>query len=108
MAGTLTIPRAAAVAPRAGGGYNDDVAIPLQVWSPHETRTYPPVPRGRQRPGVDRVSPDRRPHVPVSGCLEDADCVRLRRRHLGGAEDRRRRRQADVVTGRGVVPALLT
>ena len=50
---------------------------------------------------------DRRAHAAPARCLGDADRLRLRRRHLGGAQAGRRRRAPQLAARRGVVPALL-
>ena len=58
----------------------------------------------RRQPGGGA---DRRPHAPPARRLGDADRLRLRRRHLGRAQDRRHRRPPELAARRGELPALL-
>ena len=50
---------------------------------------------------------DRRAHAPAARRLGDANRLRLRRRHLDRAEDRRRRRPSQLAARRRDLPALL-
>lgn len=79
--------------------------------SASEDRHAPnPVSLPRRVPGTAGRSRPRaggRPHAPAARCLRDAHHVRLCRRHLGRAQDRRGGSEAELAGRRGVVPAVL-